>query len=84
MNRKTPQSGAVINPNQTYDIRDVARLFRVSDLSIRTMIKNGQLPYSKLGNKYFWIGKSLLDWLENRPKIKEAAVLPQNKESKNA
>ncbi len=55
-----------IEPNALYDVKDLTRLLKITPGAVRALIRNGILPASKIGRKYFVRRASLLALVPER------------------
>lgn len=54
--------------NNIYTVNEVAKWLRVSDKKIRQMLKNGEIPYIKVGNRYRFVGWQIEKWANQKQK----------------
>lgn len=55
-----------IEPNKVYKFDEVLELLKLSPVTLRKLVRNGDVPASKLGKQYRFLGTELLRILENR------------------
>lgn len=61
-----------INPNEVYTTEETERLLKVSNSTIKRMLKSGLLRANKIGKQYRIMGHELLRLLS--PEVEEKAV----------
>lgn len=49
-----------------YSINEVAKMLRVSDKKVRSLIKNGEIPYVTVGHRYRFCGWQIKEWLDKQ------------------
>jgi excisionase family DNA binding protein len=60
-----------------FDIKQAGKELRLAPITIRRKIRTGEIPYHKLGGKYFLTPEDLAAYLE-------AAAVPAQKPAKEA
>lgn len=55
-----------IEPNRVYTFDEVLEVLKLSPVTLRKLVRNGDVPASKLGKQYRFLGAELLRALENR------------------
>lgn len=60
--------GSTEMANNIYTVNEVARWLRVSDKKIRQMLKDGEIPYIKVGNRYRFVGWQMEKWANQKQK----------------
>lgn len=55
-----------IEPNRVYTFDEVLRVLQLSPVTLRKLVRNGDVPASKLGKQYRFLGAELLKALEKR------------------
>lgn len=60
-----------------YDIAQAGKELRLAPITVRRMIRTGEIPHHKLGGKYFFTPEDLTTYLE-------AAAVPARKPAKGA
>jgi len=55
-----------IEPNRVYTFDEVLEVLKLSPVTLRKLVRNGDVPASKLGKQYRFLGAELLKALENR------------------
>ncbi len=53
-----------IEPNKVYTFDEVLELLRLSPVTLRKLVRSGDIPASKLGKQYRFLGADLLKALE--------------------
>ncbi len=53
-----------IEPNKVYTFDEVLELLRLSPVTLRKLVRTGDIPASKLGKQYRFLGAHLLKALE--------------------
>lgn len=61
-----------INPNEVYTTAEAQRLLKISDSTMKRLLKNGLLRANKVGGQYRILGKELLRLVS--PKLEKGAV----------
>ena len=61
-----------INPNEVYTTQEIRSLLKISDSTIKRLLKKGIIRANKIGGNYRILGKELLRILS--PKIERQAV----------
>ena len=51
-----------------YDIKGIADILGISDVTVRKLTKTGEIPYFKIGNRYRFCGWQIKDWLNKKQK----------------
>lgn len=51
-----------------YSINEVAKMLRVSDKKVRSLVKNGEIPYVTVGSRYRFCGWQIKEWLDKQAK----------------
>lgn len=46
--------------------REIAKLLRVSPITIRKLIREDSLPAHKMGRKYVYLRTEIMEWIKNR------------------
>ncbi|KKT49466.1 MAG: hypothetical protein UW41_C0006G0034 [Candidatus Collierbacteria bacterium GW2011_GWC2_44_18] len=54
-----------INPNAVYIGTEVRKLLRIGEAKLRKYVHDGTIKASLAGNKFLYIGKNLLQYLED-------------------
>ena len=55
-----------MNNSETYlTVKDLGEMLPLKNTHIYTMIQKKQIPFVKLGGKYFFVKKEILDWVAN-------------------
>ena len=55
-----------IEPNRVYTFDEVLKVLKLSPVTLRKLVRNGDVPASKLGKQYRFLGSELLRTLENK------------------
>ena len=55
-----------IAPNRVYTFDEVLELLRLSPVTLRRLIRTGNIPATKLGKQYRFLGSALLKALERK------------------
>ena len=55
-----------IEPNRVYTFDEVLEVLKLSPVTLRKLVRNGDVPASRLGKQYRFLGAELLKALENR------------------
>ena len=53
-------------PDAYLTVEEVAELLKVSDKTVRRLVRRGELPAFKVGNQWRFIGEQIRDWAEDR------------------
>jgi hypothetical protein len=53
-----------IDPNAVYTNKEAMQLLKIRKVLLSKAIHNGEIKPSRVGNKYLYLGKDLLDFLE--------------------
>ena len=53
-----------IEPNRVYTFDEVLKLLQLSPVTLRKLVRNGDVPASKLGKQYRFLGTELIKALE--------------------
>ena len=61
-----------INPNTIYTTAETQKLLKISNSTIKRMLKNGLLKANKVGGQYRILGKEILRLVS--PEVEEKAV----------
>jgi len=54
-----------IEPNRVYTFDEVLEVLKLSPVTLRKLVRSGDVPASKLGKQYRFLGAELLKALEN-------------------
>jgi excisionase family DNA binding protein len=57
-----------IEPNQVYTFDEVCKILNLAPTTPRKLVKNGEIPATKLGKQYRFLGSELLRTLESGQK----------------
>ena len=55
-----------IVPNCVYTFEEVLKIFKLSPVTLRKLVRQGYIPGTKLGKQYRFIGSELLKTLERK------------------
>ena len=55
-----------IEPNRVYTFDEVLKVLKLSPVTLRKLVRNGDVPASKLGKQYRFLGAELLRAFENK------------------
>jgi excisionase family DNA binding protein len=61
-------------PPLLVDVQQAAGLLSLSDRTIRTLVKRGELPHVRIGSRLLFIPKDLARWVEARRTPANAAL----------
>jgi len=61
-----------INPNTIYTTAETQKLLKISNSTIKRMLKNGLIKANKVGGQYRILGKEILHLIS--PKIERQAI----------
>jgi len=53
-----------IEPNRVYTFDEILEVLKLSQVTLRKLVRNGDIPASKLGKQYRFLGADLLKALE--------------------
>ncbi len=53
-----------IEPNRVYTFDEILEVLKLSPVTLRKLVRNGDIPASKLGKQYRFLGADLLKALE--------------------
>jgi excisionase family DNA binding protein len=67
-----------IRPNAVYTIRDVCRILKVSDATMRRWVKDGKIRGSRVGRAYRFLGSQLLTALDI-PDVRQEIPAPRRR-----
>lgn len=55
-----------IEPNRVYTFDEILEVLKLSPVTLRKLVRNGDVPASKLGKQYRFLGAELLKAFNNR------------------
>lgn len=58
-----------ILPNGVYITKEVMKLVRIGEMKLLDKVRKGEIVASKSGNKYVYLGKDLLSYIESNKVI---------------
>ena len=67
----------VINPNEIYTTDETRRLLKISNSTMKRLLKKGLIKANKIGGQYRILGKELLRLVS--PKVERKAVIVYQK-----
>ncbi|OGZ33199.1 MAG: hypothetical protein A2V69_01575 [Candidatus Portnoybacteria bacterium RBG_13_40_8] len=70
-----------VNPNSIYTTNETKEILKVSDSTIKRLLKNGIIKANKVGGQYRILGKEILRLVS--PKVERKAVAVYQKLKKN-
>ena len=66
-----------INPNEIYTTNETQRLLKISNSTMKRLLKRGLIKANKIGGQYRILGKELLRLIS--PKVERKAVIVYQK-----
>ena len=66
-----------INPNEIYTTNETRRLLKISNSTMKRLLKRGLIKANKIGGQYRILGKELLRLIS--PKVERKAVIVYQK-----
>lgn len=55
--------------NQVLNIKELSRLLHISISTVRKLIYEGDIPYFKIGNRYYFERKSIEEWILSKQNL---------------
>lgn len=52
--------------NAVLTLHDVARILKVSEITIRRMLRQGAIPAHRVGGQWRFLEEEILEWLKNQ------------------